>query len=265
MADAFYPYQVTLDVSTVWGNLKRTQWVPFRHGPHRFLGDLIVEKVLVFALLSDLVRRSLATGKAWFSGALGAAFLTCAFAAAVEGGKLLFVARVPNAENFLLGSLGGVMGALLGRLLADMPPARRRPLDVLLVLGLLLTAYSELTPFDWAISREAIGAKTLRIEWLPLASYYKANPRRALFDLGKKVALGCPLGFLVQARRASRGLPRRLWLPAAWGLGAGAILEATRLLQVSHKPSTTDVLIFGAAAWAGGALYARYRVLVGKP
>ena len=238
--------------------------VPFRHGAHRFLGDLIVEKVLVFALLGDLVRRSLDTGKAWFSGALPAALLTYAFAAAVEGGKLFFVARTPNAENFLLGSLGGVMGALLGRLLADMPPVRRRPLDVLLVLALLLIAYSELTPFDWMISREAIGAKTLRVEWLPVASYYEADPEMALFDLGKKSVLGCALGVLVQARRASRGLPRRLWLPAAWGLGAGAILEASQLLQVSHKPSTTDVLIFGVAAWAGCALYARYRTLVRK-
>jgi VanZ family protein len=264
MADAFYPYQVTLDVSTFWGNLKRTQWVPFRHGPHRFLGDLLVEKVLVFALLGDLVRRSLDGRKAWIPGAQSAALLTCVFSAVVEGGKLLFVGRTPNAENFLLGSLGGLMGALLGRPLADIPMVRKRPLDVLFVLALLLIAYAELTPFDWAISRDAIGAKLLRLEWLPLLSHYKAKLPQAMFDLGKKLALGCALGALVQARRASQGLPERLWLPAAWGLGVGAILEALQLLQVSHKASTTDILIFGVAAWAGGATLARYRALAEK-
>src|SRR5215472_9329273 len=59
LAGAYYPFQITLDVSTVWDNLKHTQWLPFSGGLHRFWMDLLVEKILVFAAIGYLILRIL--------------------------------------------------------------------------------------------------------------------------------------------------------------------------------------------------------------
>lgn len=106
-----------------------------------------------------------------------------------------------------------------------------------------------------------MAAKAWRIEWLPLTSYYQASPQSALFDLGQKGLLVSPLRFLIAARQTVAPWRRR-WGSAAWGLGIGAILEATQLLQLSRVPSTTDVLVFGASAWAGATLCARYHAII---
>lgn len=251
-ADAFYPFELTLDVSTASENMRQAQWVPFSHGPHRFLGDLLVEKVVVFAVLGDLARRSLTRRTAWL--------LTASFAAALEAGKLFFVGRAPNAENFVLSASGALLGILLVPRLANARLLRERPLDLLFGLALLLIAYEELTPFHWARSWPLVAAQAARVEWLPFASYYAADPQSALFDLGKKFFLGAPLGALAAAR-AEREAAAGRRAAIAWGAGIGAVLETLQLVELSHIPSTTDVLLFAGAAWAGAALFARYRAV----
>ena len=43
-ADALYPYALTLDVSTAWGNLKRAQLAPLASFGRRFWGDILVDR-----------------------------------------------------------------------------------------------------------------------------------------------------------------------------------------------------------------------------
>jgi VanZ family protein len=262
MADAFYPFEPTLDVSTVLGNLKRGRWFPFQDGPYRALGDMLVDKILLFAVLGDVARRSLADRDGALSVLRQVWLPTVLFAASLEGGKLFFMGRAPNVESLLLASLGALLGILVVPLLAATTMVTKHPIEILFGLALLLIVYAELTPFTWAVSADAVAAKASRVEWLPMASYYRAEPRRALFDLGKKVFLVCPLGVLAAARRTAVTSPGRRWMAATWGFGVGIILETFQLLQVSRLPSTTDVLVFGASAWIGAVLFERYRAIV---
>jgi len=64
VADAYYPFDVTLDVSTVWHNVKNTRLIPFVGGMRRFWLDLLVEKTLLFAVIGYLTLRNLTEGNA---------------------------------------------------------------------------------------------------------------------------------------------------------------------------------------------------------
>jgi VanZ family protein len=264
VADAFYPYAVTLDVSTAWGNLKHAQWPPLQDGLLGFLRNLATEKILWFAIIGDLMRRSFQYRRASSFTRLHAWCLTVFLVVSIEGGKLFFVGRVPNVEHILVGSWGALLGILLIPFAARMPLVRKHSTVVLISLALLLVTYDELTPFTGMPSRDMGAALSSRIEWLPFSSYYKADPHRVLFDSGKKALLLGSFGFLVAAHRTAALSIGRWWVPPAWGLGVGAVLEALQLLQGSHTPSTTDVLVFGASAWAGASLYERYHAIVGK-
>lgn len=255
VADAFYPFHLTLDVSTGWSNLKRTEWLPFRAGLHRYWLDLIVEKVFVYAAMAYLVVLSFRQSQriAGTGIPLGFCFAVGFF---VEAGKLLFVGRVPNVENFILAAAGAVLGVLLVTPLSQTNICQRHSYTILLGWALALMLHAELSPFDWLASTEELTQRWQRIEWLPLAAYYGAEPQAALFDLGKKLFIAGPLGLLLGARRQAQGnRPARLQALLC-GLLLGFILEACQLGLRSRTPSITDVLLFGAAACAGTALFA---------
>jgi len=55
-ADALYPFAVTLDVSTVWDNVKAGQWRPLGSLGRAFWPDLVVEKALAYAAIAVLAR-----------------------------------------------------------------------------------------------------------------------------------------------------------------------------------------------------------------
>lgn len=252
LADAYYPFQITLDVSTVWGNLKRTQWLPFVGGFHRYWLDLIVEKVLLFAAIGYLAKTSL-TDK--FLPTSGPALVLCVgFAFCVEAGKLLFVGRIPNAENFLLAATGALLGVTVVPLLAQTSVCRRHPVGVLLCLVVANLAYSELTPFDWIQLPDELARQVARIEWLPLGAYYGADPQAALFDLGKKLMLAGPLGFLIAAGWGGR----RRFAAASAGFLLGATLEALQIFLRSRTASVTDILLFAVASGSGAVIWQRY-------
>ena len=263
LADAYYPFQITLDVSTIWENLKRTQWMPFSGGLHRFWIDLLVEKVLLFSAIGYLAiynlrqaRLSHITAIAWG--------LCVTFAFCVEGGKLFFVGRVPSAENFILSSIGALLGIFVLPRLAEASICRRYPVEILIALALGLVAYSELSPFDWIQSLDALPARVSKIEWLPLGAYYGADPQSALFDLAKKLFIMGPLGFLIAARSVDKTSRQRRRIAALVGLFAGAVLEASQIALHSRTPSITDVLLFGLASWAGAVLFERFSILRGS-
>ncbi len=256
-AAAFYPFQITLDVSTAWENLKQTQWVPFTGDFHRFWLDLVIEKVVVFAVVAFLVFRNLSSVTLMKRSVMAWAVVTL-FSFLIEAGKLLFVGRVPNIENVIVSSIGAFCGVLFVPPISNLPPIRRRPVEFLMLLTLILVAYSELTPFDWIQSVSELRSRFARIEWLPLASYYKADPQSAVFDLGKKVFLMILFGFLLAAK-VSPAMPRCRWSMAMIGTLIGIIFEACQILLRTRIPSVTDTLTFGVAAWIGAALYGRYQ------
>jgi VanZ family protein len=259
IADAYYPFQITLDVSTLWHNLKNTQVVPFSGGLRRFWLDLLIEKFLLFAAVGYLALRNLPP-EPFPSRAL--AWITCsALVVSIETGKLFFAGRAPNFDNVVLGTAGVFCGVLLLPPLASAGLVQRHPTRILTALLVCLIAYAELSPFDWVESAQQISSRIATIEWLPFVSYYHADPQAALFDLGKKMFLVAPFGFLIAAGSGARDSKKRTGFAALTGLVMGVILEAGQLALKSRTPSVTDVLLFGAAAGAGAAVFDRYRRL----
>lgn len=260
-ADALYPFALTLDVSTAWGNLKRGQWIPLATFGRRLWSDLLAERVVPYAGLAVAARLALGTGpRPPLGGAAASALvwtLVTAWAIGLEAGKLLIVGRAPNVDNALLAFVGAALGLLAFGPLAGAPEARRRAPARLVGLTGALLAYRELTPFDWMTDLGRITAKAGRVEWVPLASYFYADPHSALFDLGNKLAWSALFGASLRATGAARA--------GWWGLALGFALEALQILQASHVPALTDVLAIGAGAalgaggldavrrWRGGA------------
>src|SRR5262249_43855293 len=210
IADAYYPFDVTLDVSTVWQNVKNTRLIPFV-GMSRLWLDLLVDKTLLYAAIGYLTLRNLPDGTA--GKAKLALIASSAIALIIEAGKLFFAVRSPNIDNFLFSSLGALVGVVLVPPLATTGIVRRHPSRVLGILILSIIAYVELSPFDW-IRADEIPLRIAKIEWLPFSSYYSAEPQAALFDLAKKLVLLGPLGFLV-AQGSRNGSPRRRYVLAA--------------------------------------------------
>jgi VanZ family protein len=243
-ADALYPYALTLDVSTAWGNLKRAQRWPFASFGHRFWGDLLVDRLLPYAVLAFGARLALG-GRG--PGGLPVSVLvwlgTIGWAVALETGKLLIVGRVPNIDYVILAGLGGGMGLAAYAPLAGTVEARARgPARLAWLTGAHL-AYRELTPFDWLGSLDQVLTKAARIEWIPLASYFYADPHSALFDLANKVVWSALFGASLRAAGA-----RAPWR-GALALGVG--LEALQICQASHVPALTDALAIAAGGWLG--------------
>ena len=257
VADAYYPFDVTLDVSTVWHNLNNSRLVPFIGGLHRFWLDLFVQRLLLFAAIGYLVLRNLSHDNA---PNRRLAWAGCSVVAVlIEVGKLFFVGRVPNVDNTVLSSLGALAGVVLVPPLAAKPFVRQHGRQILLVLTFALIAYVELSPFDWIRSADQIRLRFTTIEWLPFSSYYSAAPQTALFDLAKKLFLLGSLGFLIAAGNRAAIPQKRQVGATAVGLSVGLILEAAQIGLRSRNPSLTDVLVFGGAAWAGAVVFERYR------
>ena len=255
-ADALYPYVVTLDVSTVSQNLRNAQLIPFQSLGRRFWGDLIVEKVIPYAALAASLRVVL-RGPASGWAAVVAAGVGVGFASSLEVGKILIAGRFPNIDNVILAVSGAVIGAALAAPVIRMPEVRARAPRLLILVAGALMIYEELTPFDFVASLDAAWAKVERIEWALLASYYEADPQKAIFDLAKKLLLGAFFGAALRAAG---------WRGALfWGSILGAFLEALQVLQASHFPSATDAISLGLGAALGAALLGRYRASASRP
>jgi hypothetical protein len=253
-ADALYPYAVTLDVSTAWDNLKRSQRQAFGSLARRGWGDLLVERALPYAALVMGVRLALGDPIGGGAGARATAraWLLCtAWATALEGAKLFIVGRAPSVDNVILAALGGVVGALAFAPLAGSQEARVRGPALLAWLTGAHLVYRELAPFDWLGAAHQVAAKASRIEWIPLASYLHADPQSALLDLCGKLVWSGLFGAALRAAGARA--------PWAWGLALAAALESLQVLQCSHVPALTDVLTFGVGTALGAAVLGRYR------
>ncbi len=243
--DALYPYALTLDVSTAWGNLKRGQWRPLQSLGHRFWGDLVVDRIVPHAALV------VAGGLAFPRRTTLVGFAVPAGAALLEAGKVFIVGRAPNVDNVILAAVGSVVGLAVKGALTETAAARAKAPARLAAACGTLVAYRELTPFDWVASLDHAASKVARIEWIPLASYFYANPQSALYDLGIKLAWSAAFGAALWAA-GSRA-------PGLWGLALGVSMEALQLLQESHVPALTDVLAIGAGAALGARALRRFR------
>lgn len=259
LAQATYPFAITLDVSTVWSGFKGIEWVPFQAAP-RSWGDLLVNRALCHALLGGLVVAAVRTLAPRRPALAAAAGLAVAFAVAVELSKLLFAGRVPSVENAAVATAAGLLGVAAIPPVARWAPIRNHSAAALAGLALLLLAYLQLAPFQFALDPASLQARLARVEWLPLRSYYGADFRSAALDLWRKLLVSGVLGFAV-----ALGTGRGVRAGALAGLLAGAMLEAAQVATVSRHPDLTDVVVIGLGATIGAAAHARYRALRTAP
>ena len=255
--DSFYPFAITLDVSTVWQNVKHIQWGLLESLRDHLWSDLLMNKVIPFALLMALVCHSLARLGPRRHVGWTASMLTCLFAGVLEVGKLFFEGRVPKVDNVLLAALGALAGGPLLPWISRPTLVRIYPWRALVALAVVFVAYAELTPFDFTLTPAALATKAAQVEWIPLLSFYGADPQNALyalFDLWQKGLRAGFLGFTVAAATGTGGR-----YAAFAGLLLGTLLESAQVLMLSHLPSVTDVLVFGVGAYGGGLASTRYR------
>jgi VanZ family protein len=254
-ADAFYPFAVTLDVSTLAASFRRARWVPFPGGGWGFWPDLVVDRVVTGALLAALLCHVAGRRRGPGPGAAAGAWAgTALLAGALELGKLFVVGRRPDLGRAALAAGGALIGVSGVLPLARWWAARCRPAWALLLLATLLLAYSELTPFRFARSLPAVATRARHVEWMPFRAYYRAEPQVALYDLWNKLLLSGFLGFAF-----SGATGRRSGGAAALGLVAGAVLESTQVAVVGRLPSVSDVLLIALGAGLGGAAHTWWR------
>jgi glycopeptide antibiotics resistance protein len=251
--DSYFPFEVTLDVSSLWHNLKSSQLVPFRSTSYGYWLDLSVDKGIPYSLIAYLIlinlrrfSRPLTAGLAWL--------VAIVFACAIESGKLFFAEGAFRSDNIVIASLGALFGViLLPRLCAVASVKRHREaVWFMLVLGFLV--YFELSPFDW-ISVSELPARLSAIEWLPFKSYYYAEPIAALVDLQKKVYSFILLGCFTAALVSARALPQSRLKPVLLCVLIAVCLELFQIGLRSRIPSTGDMIIFSFSAWAGIVLF----------
>lgn len=249
--DALYPYAVTLDVSTVWGNVKGSAWWPLDGLRAHPWHALLVDRLLPYAAVALVAREAISRRPSFMvKAAIGGLVLT--FAAGLEVAKLFIESRSLQASNTLLAATGALLGIAAAPLISPLGRAGKR--WVLAVAGVALVAYHHLRPFDFTRSATAIRDKAAHIEWIPWASYIMADPQIALFDTGKKLALGGLLGMILHAPSRHAGV----W----WTLLLAVVLEIAQLAEVSHQTSLTDILLLTLGGWLGGLLLARYRAVL---
>ncbi|MGH7399609.1 MAG: hypothetical protein ACRELW_18980 [Candidatus Rokuibacteriota bacterium] len=251
-ADALFPYTPTLDLGAVWNSFKNAAWLPLQASRLPPWHALVVSDVLpgavLAALLLALFRRSSAAAR------LGAWGLASGYGVALQLAKLFIEGRSPNANHAFAVSAGALLGVLAGPAVTRLSLARTHAALICAVGAAALLVYEELQPFDFRVTMATAMAKAATIEWLPFASYYAADPERALFDVGKKLLLGGLLGAALRACHLSH--------PGLWALGFATLLEALQLLEPSRQPALTDVLSITAGAAMGAAILVRYRGLI---
>jgi VanZ family protein len=250
-ADSFYPFAITLDVSTVLTNARQGQWLPFHASTRGFWLDPVVDKLVTGALLAMSVRHLLEHRRLTAHPGTWASVLTVAFAASLEVGKLFFVGRRPNADHVVLVAMGSLFGLTIVPVLMRWWIGRWRLQWALLLVALALLTYAELTPFRFTLSVDALALRARRIEWLPFAAYYRAAPEVALFDLWNKLLLSGFVGFALRAVTRRRAV----WV-GGLGLIIASALEAAQIAALGRHASVGDVLTLGLGAWIGAASHA---------
>jgi VanZ family protein len=251
LADALFPYQISLNIGTAWAKVKQSSLIPFSGGIHEPWLELLVERLLFFGAIGFVVRRILKT----FSliGAVGATWLiVSALAFFFEMVKLFVVGRTFEIDNLVLGSTGALLGALVIPSLASLKIVERYSKEILVLLAIGLISYSELMPLDWIYANE-LPSKIPSIEWLPFKTYFFTDPLFAAFDMGKKLYVSIPLGFVLAAQVS---LPKvKLYRATLLGSMIGVVLEMSQIALRSRTPSITDALLIAFGSWVGAVAF----------
>ncbi|HDZ20095.1 hypothetical protein LCGC14_0239140 [marine sediment metagenome] len=248
LADAVYPYRPTLDVSEVWGNVKRSVLSVSDglavHAWHHWL----VRRVGVYAALSALLAAALGGGGR--PRRLTGAVLAVLLAASLEGSKVLITSRVFNIANVVVSAGGAMAGWALGAMLTGLTTRGQLALARRSILCYLIYAAWQPFRFVWGAAATKIPSGP---EWLPLYHYAAGGRPIDVRNFVASLVLPAALAFagrLIERCDGRTGVWSR---PALAAIAAGSIglaLELGQLVIATREPNITDVLCFAL----GGAL-----------
>ena len=248
LADAAHPYRPTLDVSEVWGNVKRSVLSVSDglavHPWHHWL----VRRVGVYAALSALLAAALGGGGR--PRRLTGAILAVLLAGSLEGSKVLITSRLFNIANVAASAGGAMVGWLLGAMLTGLRTRGQLVLARRCILCYLIYTAWQPFRFVWGAAAAKMPSGP---EWLPL--YHYAAGGRPIDVRNFVVSLVLPAALAFAGRLAERcdGRTGAWSRPAFAAIAAGSIglaLELGQLVIKTREPSVTDVLCFAV----GGAL-----------
>ena len=155
----WHPFDVTLDVSSVWGKVKSFRAHPWDTGP---ITDEVLEW-LRFAAVGGAAALWLRICKVrWPRGLAAAAGVV--LACGLETSQFFIESRGPDLRDAVVHGFGAIVGAALVG-----PSQRLRPAVVTTLVYLVTVigaAIQELSPFAVATSRNPV-------EWIPFLSYYQ--------------------------------------------------------------------------------------------
>jgi VanZ family protein len=260
---AWEPFDVTLNVGSVWGKLKALADDPWQVGVP---ADEAVQ-VLRYSWCAILMSAWLA--QIAVRGPLLRAVLACSLAGiALEASQLFIGSRMPSLESAAV----NVAGALAGGLFCLLVPRIRSPRFWVAFLAAAIwmgAAIQMLSPFS-------VSQEYRSFLWLPFFGQYANTTTESLSHAFELVLLYFPLGFALAAGGVRsdfhHGQPGRIVPPVH--LYAAAIVLAIAMefpieyLQgwiVGRYGDVTGVMLamLGAmtGAWTGGAGWMRFRAL----
>jgi len=239
---AWEPFDVTLDVGTVWGKVKPLvngsvfTWPPLTD-------DLLT--TLRFALLVILVTAWLRQSRRPQTGTRWLALVACSLLAALlEASQFLITSREPSAQDLEFALAGALLGAAMASPL----------LRVTRVTGLLTIATAvAAVPFYLAPFKPAPAHNPMTM--VPFLAYYEFTSLQTVSHVIDLMLIYAPIGFVIQWSRHDSRARRAALVSGVIAFG----LEYAQGWIVGRFPDLTDVgmAILGGTA---GAAIARHGV-----
>ncbi len=220
----WHPFDVTLDVSSVWGNVKLFRAHPWDTGP---LTDEVLEW-LRFAAVGGAAALWFRICNVRWPRALAAA-VGVVLACGLETSQFFIESRGPDLRDAAVHGFGAIAGAALAGASQRLRPALLTTLVYLLTI--IGAAIQELSPFAVAPTRNPV-------EWIPFLSYYQYTSTVTISHVLEMLLMFLPFGFVLSLS-VTRG---RGWVLAAASTGLAVIpLEFAQGFISGRYPDVTDV------------------------
>jgi glycopeptide antibiotics resistance protein len=250
---AWEPFDVSIDVGTVFGKLKSLHHDLWQYNGLVDEGISMLHNAL-FAAAGAVWLRTLRVRQPAMTAALLAVPLVCA----LEASQLFITSRMPGVEDAAVASLGIVIGALFSKV-AQRIETRWGWVGLVAIVTALSAAMEMLNPFEFTTAPVAFA-------WLPFESYYIHTTFDTLSHVIEIWLLYAPLGYFLgrACRTPSRGAL------AACGLSflIAAPIEVAQHWIAGRYPDVTDIVMsLGGAClgvWAATSGARMFRDLVSE-
>ena len=185
-ASSLQPFDFTLDISSVWGNVKGVIENP-RHFTLHFTDEFVVGfRFFLFAVITSLWLRSI-NNELWpVAGILVSTSIGVFF----ELSQFIVSSRSPSIQDLMV----VVMGCTSGGIFAFLVPKRTSALIwivPMILLSLLAAAVQTLAPFKMRLEHMSMGM-------MPFLPYYEASTFTAIANFLEEMFTYLPLGFALQ-------------------------------------------------------------------